>query len=115
MWILIFNDRCFSCAKEDCALALRTAGSEVDVSPCYAARCSGSMRLKKNQKGYLLSCTLASCKAVWWVPKFVRSGEYCMHGASRIEYIQYADQFVPFLQLCHKQRDIARPVSTAAA
>lgn len=60
-------------------LALRTAGSEVDISPCYATRCSGSMRLRKNQKGFLLSCSVPTCKAVWWVPKFVRSGLKKIH------------------------------------
>lgn len=35
--------------------------------------------MKKNQKGYLLSCTVPSCKSVWWVPKFVKAGEG-LHG-----------------------------------
>lgn len=67
--------RCFSCAKEDCALAQRTAGSEVDICPCSAPQCAGNMRVKKNQKGYILACTVPTCKSVWWVPKFVRTGE----------------------------------------
>jgi hypothetical protein len=56
-------------------------GSEVDVSPCAMPRCSGTMRLKKNQKGFLLACTTASCKSVWWVPKFVRAGKAAEHTA----------------------------------
>ena len=69
--------RCFSCAKEDCILALRTIGTDVDITDC--TRCaSGKMRLKKIQKGgYMVSCANANCgndSKPWWVPKFVKSG-----------------------------------------
>lgn len=71
----LHNCRCFSCAKDDCALALRTAGSEVDISPCSVPQCTGTMRVKKNQRGYILACTSPACKSIWWVPKFVRTGK----------------------------------------
>ena len=71
--------RCFSCANEQCALAGRTAGSEVDVAACASPQCpgggGGKMRLKRNQRGYLLACSQPACKALWWVPNFVRAGE----------------------------------------
>lgn len=67
--------RCFSCANEDCALASRTAGANIDVAPCPDRQCRGHMRLKKTGKGILMaSCSTPNCKAVWWVPKFVKSG-----------------------------------------
>jgi hypothetical protein len=63
-------------------------GSEVDVSPCAMPRCSGTMRLKKNQKGFLLACTLASCKSVWWVPKFVRAGTVHHHAEQCLQLFE---------------------------
>lgn len=76
--------RCFSCAKEGCPLALRLSrGSDADIAKCADSKCKdGKMRLKRNPKGFLLSCTNAACKSVWFFPKFVKSvtpaeGEFC--------------------------------------
>ncbi len=71
--------RCFSCASEKCELSGRVAGSEVDVAPCVEGACTGKMRVKRtgprNAPSYMLFCSVPTCKAVWWMPKFVKSGE----------------------------------------
>ena len=94
---------CFSCAHEECALAQRTAGSDVNIASCSAPRCAGFMRLKKNQKGYLLACSVSACKAVWWIPKCVRSGRvilycailyYTIYSVYTILYIVYIQYYI---------------------
>jgi DNA topoisomerase-3 len=70
------NDlRCFSCAH-DCPLAGVVQGGNSVVAPCYEAGCrDGEMKLKKNERGFILGCSkYPGCKGTWWLPKFVRSG-----------------------------------------
>jgi DNA topoisomerase-3 len=69
-----FDFRCFSCANEDCLLASRVAGANIDIAPCPERNCRGFMRIKKTGKGILMaSCSGSNCKSVWWIPKFVKS------------------------------------------
>lgn len=67
--------RCFSCAH-DCPLAGAVKGGNLTVAPCYENGCrDGEMKLKKNERGYMLGCSkYPGCKATWWLPRFIKSG-----------------------------------------
>lgn len=68
---------CFSCAHA-CLLAGMVQGGNSKISPCYEPSCiEGEMKLKKNDKGYIIGCTkYPGCRATWWLPKFIKSGLY---------------------------------------
>lgn len=78
--LCIYVYRCFSCKHPDCKLAggLANGGnSELNnISACY--KCDGTMKLKstKDKGGIMIGCSkYPSCNAIWWLPKFVRSGK----------------------------------------
>ncbi len=45
------------------------------VAPCYGSDCrDGELKLKRLEKGYVLSCNkYPACKVSWWLPKFIKT------------------------------------------
>ncbi|CAM9368812.1 unnamed protein product, partial [Ectocarpus fasciculatus] len=67
--------RCYACAHA-CPLAGTVQGGNAAVAPCAEVGCrDGQMKLKKNERGYMLGCSsYPNCRATWWLPKFIRAG-----------------------------------------
>jgi DNA topoisomerase III len=65
--------RCFMCQHPTCQLAAGTPGGEVDVFPCpfCVQQSDGRVFLRKNAKGYVLSCGRGRdrCQYTVWLPK----------------------------------------------
>lgn len=72
----IIEMRCFSCSH-DCPLASMVSGGNTVVAPCADINCrDGGMKLKKNDKGYMLGCfKYPTCRFTWWLPKFIKTGD----------------------------------------
>ena len=87
------NFRCFNCTHPDCSLAGGTAGGDIEVYPCpfcqRAGTEGGKVSLRKNSRGYVLSCSNYStigqgtrCQYTVWLPKeagnvSVEEGQSC--------------------------------------
>jgi DNA topoisomerase III len=69
------NFRCFSCTHPTCSLAGGMQGGDVEVFACPFCRdrgATGKVCLKKNSRGYILSCSNFSqtrCGYTIWLPK----------------------------------------------
>ena len=69
--------RCFSCTHPTCKLASGVQGGDVEVFPCPFCKQlnkHGKVSLKKNSKGFVLSCSNRAangqrCAYVIWLPK----------------------------------------------
>lgn len=72
--------RCFECTHQNCSLASGTRGGEVEAYPCpfcaqnrQARQPAGSVKLRKNSRGFVLSCSNYSapsrCQYTIWLPK----------------------------------------------
>ena len=66
--------RCFNCSHPSCSLATGTQSSGVDVFPCRFCRNQpiGQVRLRKHDKGHMLSCSnyrATQCKYTIWLPR----------------------------------------------
>lgn len=67
--------RCFNCAHPTCALASGTAGGDVAVYACpfCRPRSTGEVLLRKNSRGFVLSCSTYGqgerCPYTIWLPK----------------------------------------------
>lgn len=62
--------RCFQCSHSNCSLAGGTEGGDVEIMPCPF--CGGKVCLKKNSRGYILSCSnyrTTRCEFTVWLPK----------------------------------------------
>jgi hypothetical protein len=68
------------------------------------------MRLKRSPKGFLLSCSSTTCKQVWWVPKFVKSGSLLLCFSCSLFYL-LVSSVVPqennFCQKCFTQNQLS--------
>ncbi len=73
--------RCFNCTHPTCSLASGTSGEEVFPCPfCEAKGTTGKISLRKNSRGYILSCSnyatsgqRARCEFTIWLPREARS------------------------------------------
>lgn len=63
--------RCFLCQHPTCQLAGGTQGGNVEVYPCPFCAPQGKVMLRKNSKGYVLSCNAGrnQCNYTVWLPK----------------------------------------------
>lgn len=62
--------RCFQCSNSNCSLAGGTEGGDVEITSCPF--CGGKVYLKKNSRGYILSCSnyrTTRCEFTVWLPK----------------------------------------------
>lgn len=72
---------CFSCSHPECPLAGGTQGGEVEVFHCPFCRehriQGGKVMLRKNTRGYILSCTNYSsrhrCAFTVWLPRAIQT------------------------------------------
>lgn len=74
------NHPCFQCSHPTCALAGGTQGGDVEVFACPFCRernTEGKVTLRKNTRGYVLSCSNYSgrerCSYTIWLPRAARS------------------------------------------
>lgn len=63
--------RCFLCQHPTCQLAGGTQGGDVEVYPCPFCSPQGKVMLRRNSKGYVLSCNVGrnQCSYIVWLPK----------------------------------------------
>jgi len=71
--------RCFNCTHPTCSLSGGTRGGDVEVFPCpfcESSGTSGKITLRKNSRGYTLSCSnytttgqRARCEFTVWLPR----------------------------------------------
>jgi len=69
------NFRCFTCTHQMCTLAAGAKGGDIEVFPCPFCRpgTGGKIHLRRNSRGFTLSCSnysgAAGCDFTVWLPK----------------------------------------------
>jgi len=76
------NFRCYQCTHQACTLASGIKGGDIEVFPCpfCSPETSGKIYLKRNSRGFILSCSnysattvQTSCDFTVWLPREARS------------------------------------------
>jgi DNA topoisomerase III len=84
--------RCFSCQHPACTLASGTPGGDIEVFRCPFCNNNNSVCVKKNSKGYVLSCNKYvtgqdRCPYTIWLPKACLTVSVCTGDENNIDNI----------------------------
>lgn len=107
--------RCFECSHPTCSLASGTQGSEVDVFPCpFCNQNPGQVRLRKNSRGYVLSCSNYSgrdkCNYTIWLPKECQAVSIPDNNSSHCEVCSIGGKLVRKVAFVWKPGSVPPPL-----